>query len=71
MRNQKEIAEFDQALALFRDKIPLFWYSMYSGGIRAGFSKEVSLDLLKCYVMGQGAGKIEPPNSGISEDETS
>ncbi len=65
----KQKAEFDQALSLFRDAIPMFWWSTFQGLRTAGFSKKVSLDLLKTYVLGQGAGSIHPPASDSEEED--
>jgi len=59
--NQEEKAAFDQALALFRDTIPIAWYSMYQGCRQAGFTKAESMSLLKTYILGFASNGINPP----------
>lgn len=48
----KKKAMTEQVMAEIADRMPSFWFRMYSNCIREGFSETQAMDLVKTHILG-------------------
>lgn len=63
--------EFDQQLAMVRDSLPRYWWSIYQGCLTVGFSDRQVMLLVQTYMMTTQLRNVNlpQPEDGPKSDE--
>lgn len=57
--DNKNLARFDQAMAMLADNLPPLWRRMYERMLEVGFAEDQAMSLLRAYVFAAAGGRLE------------